>query len=76
MVEDGDEVVCLRVVDKDSKIANELSAQKNVYKEEARSMLKSVQQKNEDGKAIGLTLELAVGKVAETIQRMVCQTSS
>ncbi len=39
-------------------------------------MLKSVQKKNEDGKAIRLILELAVGKVPETIQRMVSQIQS
>lgn len=71
LVEDGDEIVCLRVVDKDSKIASDPSVQQGLYKEEARSLLRSVQQKNEDGKAIRLILELAVGKVPETIQRMV-----
>ena len=45
--------------------------QQGIYKEEARSLLDSVQKKNEEGKAISLVLELAVGKVPETIQRMV-----
>jgi len=73
LVEDGDEVVCLRVVDKDSKIASEPSVQQGLYKEEARLLLQSVEKKNEDGKAIKFILEFAVGKVPETIQRMVCQ---
>ena len=73
MVEDGDEIVCLRIVDKDSKIASDPSVQQGLYKEEARSLLESVQQKNAGGKAISLVLELAVGKVPETIQRMVSQ---
>ena len=71
LVEDGDEIVCLRVVDKESKIASDPSVQQGIYKAEARSLLKSVQRKNEDGKAISVVLELAVGKVPETIQRMV-----
>jgi len=73
LVEDGDEIVCLRVVEKDSKIASDPSVQQETYKDEARALLQSVQKKNEDGKAISLVLELAVGKVPETIQRMVCQ---
>lgn len=73
LVEDGDEIVCLRVVDKDSKIASDPSVQQGLYKQEARSLLNSVQKKNEDGKAIRVILEFAVGKVPETIQRMVCQ---
>lgn len=73
LVEDGDEIVCLRVVDKDSKIASDPSVQQGLYKQEARSLLNSVQKKNEDGKAIRLILEFAVGKVPETIQRMVRQ---
>ncbi len=72
-MEDGDEIVCLRVVDKDSQIASDPSVEQGLYKEEARSLLKSVQKKNEDGKAIRLILELAMGKVPETIQRMVSQ---
>ena len=71
LVEDGDEIVCLRVVDKDSKIASDPSVQQGIYKEEAHSLLEAVQKKNEDGKAISLVLELAVGRVPETIQRMV-----
>ena len=60
------------MVDKDSKIASDPSVQQGIYKEEARALLDSVQKKNEDGKAISLVLDLAVGKVPETIQRMVC----
>ena len=73
LVEDGDEVVCLRVVDKDSKIASGSSIREGRYKEEAEKLLEDVQNKNkEDEKAINLVLEFAVGKVPETIQRMVC----
>lgn len=73
LVEDGDEIVCLRVVDKDSKIASEAAMQENRYRQEAQSLLDHIQDKNIkcDGKAISLILEFAVGKVEDTIERMV-----
>ena len=73
LVEDGDEIVCLRVLDKDSKINSESNLQEGKYRTEARNLLDHIQNKNkEDAKSISLVLEFAVGKVAETIQRMVC----
>ena len=72
LVEDGDEIVCLRVVDKDSKISSDVSVEQGTYKTEARKLLEHIQEKNEEDKAISLVLEFAVGKVPETIQRMVC----
>ena len=71
LVEDGDEIVCLRVVDKDSKISSDVSVEQGTYKTEARKLLEHIQEKNEEDKAISLVLEFAVGKVPETIQRMV-----
>lgn len=82
-MEDGDEIVCLRVVDKDSKINSDASLHEGKYKVEARKLLEHIQNKNnEDEKSISVILEFAVGKVQETIQRMVrpsyfaCFTSS
>lgn len=73
LVEDGDEIVCLRVVDKDSKINSDASVQQGRYKVEARKLLEHIQEKNQqDAKCISLILEYALGKVPETIQRMVC----
>ena len=72
LVEDGDEIVCLRVVDKDSKITSDASLQQGKYKVEAQKLLEQIQNKNnEDEKSISVILEFAVGKVQETIQRMV-----
>ena len=71
-MEDGDEIICLRVVDKDSKISSNVSVEQGVYKTEARKLLEHIQEKNEEDKAVSLVLEFAVGKVPETIQRMVC----
>ncbi|CRG91373.1 Universal stress protein A family protein C25B2,10 [Talaromyces islandicus] len=72
LVDDGDEVICLRVVEKDSKIASDASVDEGRYRKEAENILKQVMEKNQtDEKAISLVLELAVGKVQEIIQRMI-----
>ncbi len=71
LVDDGDEIVCLRVVDKDSKISSEASVEEGRYRREAQKLLDQIIEKNTDDKAINLILEFAVGKVPDTIQRMV-----
>ncbi|KAL1955497.1 hypothetical protein VTO42DRAFT_8523 [Malbranchea cinnamomea] len=73
LVDDGDEVVCLRVVEKDSKIASEESVEEGRYRQEAEKLLESAIAKNAaaDEKAISLVMELAVGKVHDIIQRMI-----
>lgn len=72
LVEDGDEIVCLRVVDKDSKINSDASLHEGRYKAEAQKLMEHIQSKNKDDeKIISLILEYSVGKVPDTIQRMV-----
>ncbi|KAL8820058.1 MAG: hypothetical protein Q9223_001636 [Gallowayella weberi] len=76
LVEDGDEIICLRVVDKDSKFASDASLRNETYKKEAEQLLEKIQNKNKDReeekeKAIGLAIEFAVGKVPEVFQRMI-----
>ncbi|ODH51286.1 hypothetical protein GX48_02526 [Paracoccidioides brasiliensis] len=72
LVDDGDEIVCLRVVEKDSKIASDASVEERKYRQEAQKLLDQVIAKNsQDEKAISLVMELAVGKVQEIIQRMI-----
>ena len=69
LVDDGDEVVCLRVVDKDSKFS---STEEGKYRTEAHKVLEHIQAKTkDDDKSISLVLEFSVGKVQESIQRMV-----
>ena len=64
--------MCLRVVEKDSKIASDASIEKLKYREEAQRLLEKVIQKNsQDEKAISLVMELAVGKVQDVFKRMV-----
>uniref|UniRef100_A0A093VPD7 Universal stress protein A family protein C25B2.10 n=1 Tax=Talaromyces marneffei PM1 TaxID=1077442 RepID=A0A093VPD7_TALMA len=72
LVDDGDEVICLWVVEKDSKIASDASVDEGRYRKEAEKLLNQVIAKNQhDEKAISLVLELAVGKVQDIIQRMI-----
>ena len=76
LVDDGDEVVCLRVVDKDSKINSDSSIEEGRYRTEAHKLLEHIKAKNKDDeKSINLVLEFAVGKVQETFQRMVRKPS-
>ncbi|KAI9852400.1 MAG: hypothetical protein M1824_002008, partial [Vezdaea acicularis] len=70
LIEDGDEIVCLRVVEEGSKMASENSKTEGRYSQEARKMMDWVIEKNTEEKAISLVLEFAVGKVQDIIQRM------
>lgn len=72
LVDDGDEIVCLRVVEKDSRSAGETTYDGGRYRLEAQKLLDSVIKKNSsEDKAISIIMELAIGKVQEIFQRMV-----
>ncbi|KAL5365167.1 hypothetical protein BJX96DRAFT_158677 [Aspergillus floccosus] len=72
LVDDGDEIVCLRAVEKDSRIASDAGIEAGKYRKEAEKIFKQVIQKNsQDEKAISIVLELAVGKIQDIIQRMI-----
>lgn len=72
-MDDGDEIVCLRAVEKDSTIASDAAIEAGKYRKEAEKLFEQVIQKNsQNEKAISLVLELAVGKIQDIIQRMVC----
>lgn len=49
MVDDGDEVICLRVVDRDSKLSNYRGVREKFYQKEAKRLMKEVQRRNEEG---------------------------
>lgn len=76
LVDDGDEVVCLRVVEKDDSIASDRSVEKGRYRAEAETLMKSVQGKNHENKAINLVLEFAMGKVNTVIDDMVSKPTA
>ncbi|KAI9924936.1 hypothetical protein MW887_006343 [Aspergillus wentii] len=72
LVDDGDEIVCLRAVEKDSSLASDAGIETGKYRKEAEKLFEQVIQKNsQDEKAISLVLELAVGKIQSIIQRMI-----
>lgn len=71
IVDDGDEVVCLRVVEKDSKDALRWAGGGKGYQAEAERFLDGIERKNTEDRAISLILEFSVGKVQEAIQQMI-----
>lgn len=71
LVDDGDEIICVRVVDKDAKISSDKSVEKKQYQEEAKLLMRSIQAKNDEHRAISIVLEFAVGKLHTTFQKMV-----
>ncbi|RUS28694.1 hypothetical protein BC938DRAFT_481559 [Jimgerdemannia flammicorona] len=75
LLDDGDEVVVLRVVTVDmsaskSNIANTLSEQEQQAREDAQKVMEGIMMKNED-KQISIVVEFVVGKVQATIQHMI-----
>lgn len=73
LVDDGDEVVCLRVVEKDSKESLKWAAGQGEkgYRSEAERFLEAIEKKNTEDRAISLVLEFSIGKVHDTIQQMI-----
>ena len=71
LVDDGDEIICLRVIDKDSKMTSDSNIKRRQYQKEARETMERIQARNDDNKAISIVLEYAVGKLESTFQKMV-----
>lgn len=71
LVDDGDEIICLRVIEKDSKIVSDRNLERRQYQKEAKMLMERIQAKNDDTRAIGIVLEFAVGKLHATFQKMV-----
>lgn len=68
LVEDNDEIVCLRAIDPTDKIRD---SPESVYRQEAHAFMERIESKNHKNKKISLTLEFALGKVQDMIQRMI-----
>jgi hypothetical protein len=64
MVDDGDEIICVRVME------NPVRPDKN-YQEDAKKLLEIIKSKNELNKAISIILEYSVGKLHDTFQQLV-----
>lgn len=71
LVDDGDEIICLRVIEKDAKIVSDRNLERRQYQKEARTLMERIQMKNDDNRAIGIILEFAVGKLHATFQKMI-----
>ncbi|KZM18294.1 uncharacterized protein EKO05_0005146 [Ascochyta rabiei] len=71
LVDDGDEIVCLRVVEKEDTIAGDRSVETGRYKREADATMQDIQGRNRENKAINLILEFSVGKVNKVIDDMI-----
>lgn len=72
LAEDGDEIVCLRVIDPSSKLSSsERALEEKQYREEAHRFLEHIMSKNIKGKKVSLVLEFAIGGVESQIKRMV-----
>lgn len=65
MVDDGDEVVCVRVLE------NQPRNSEKSYQEDAKKLMLAIQEKNELNKAISIILEYSVGKLHATFQQLV-----
>lgn len=69
-VDDGDEIVCVRVVEKDVRQLEADKRQAN-FQKEANAEVERLKAKCGDSKAISIVLEYAVGKLHSTFQRLV-----
>ncbi|XEV00108.1 hypothetical protein FSHL1_005394 [Fusarium sambucinum] len=65
LVDDGDEVVCVRVVEKELRYSN------REYREDADKVMRGILDRNGNNRAINLVLEYAVGKLHTTFQVLI-----
>lgn len=70
LVDDGDEVICVRVMEREARLTDKH------YIDEAQEIMKSIIAKNEGSRALSFTLEYAVGKLHATFQKLVSFTTS
>ncbi|KAI1330447.1 hypothetical protein F5Y16DRAFT_18181 [Xylariaceae sp. FL0255] len=65
LVDDGDEIVCVRVIETQTRLDIK------TYQDDAKSLMEAIQSKNVQNRAIGLVLEYAVGKLHNTFQHLI-----
>lgn len=65
LVDDGDEVVCVRVIETPVRGGDK------GYQEEAKRMMQTITEKNTQNRAISIVLEYSVGKLHATFQQLV-----
>lgn len=64
--DDGDEIICVHVVDKDARTVEERN-----YKTKADKMVQRIKSKIPENCAISIKLEYAIGKLHATFQKLV-----
>ena len=70
LVDDGDEVICVRVVDKDSKNVSDRNVERRQYQKDAKELMARIQSRSDVNKAISIVLEYAVGKIQTIFGKM------
>ncbi|RYO92241.1 hypothetical protein DL764_008153 [Monosporascus ibericus] len=65
LVDDGDEIVCVRVIETQVRLADK------AYQDDAMRLMESIKAKNTKNHAISLILEFAVGKLHSTFQHLI-----
>jgi hypothetical protein len=70
LVDDGDEIVCVRVVEKDVRLGDKQ------YQDEGKAIMQSILDKNGANRALSFVLEYAIGKLHGTFQKLVSCASA
>lgn len=65
LVDDGDEIVCVRVIEKDIRYND------RQYHDDANQVMDGILEKNGSNRAVSFILEYAVGKLHATFQKLV-----
>ncbi|EQL02186.1 universal stress protein [Ophiocordyceps sinensis CO18] len=65
LVDDGDEIVCVRVIEKDIRCND------RQYRDDAEQLIQGILAKNGANRAISVILEYTVGKLHATFQRLI-----
>ncbi|KOS16767.1 Universal stress protein A family protein [Escovopsis weberi] len=65
LVDDGDEIVCVRVIEKDARLSDKQ------YQEDAQRVMQGILEKNGANRAISFILEYAMGKLHATFQKLI-----
>ncbi|KAF7545729.1 hypothetical protein G7Z17_g8964 [Cylindrodendrum hubeiense] len=65
LVDDGDEIVCVRVIEKEIRFSDKQ------YQEDAQFVMQGILDRNGSNRAISIVLEYAVGKLHGTFQKLI-----
>ncbi|KEY69041.1 hypothetical protein S7711_03340 [Stachybotrys chartarum IBT 7711] len=65
LVDDGDEIICVRVIER------EIRAQDKQYQADAQALMRNIEEKTGDNRAISITLEFTTGKLHDSFQRLI-----